>query len=494
MQQRRAPGARRATSRGRRSADACRSAGTSAISQGPPQDQGPHDQGQQPDQSSPRTIRHRPTINRPVRRRSLAPNAQSASGVIARTRPKQWAMRVAFLRSPSSRRPSSPAPRARRRRPALHVPSGLHARTIADVPGARELAALPNGDLIVGTRGQRRLHRAQRRRHAGPAAGLRDVRRRQRRRRNIRARRSRDFRRRRCITSGRSRITANASRVAIRRIADVRSGPVAPGTDGDVHSTTSVAYRGRPGLRVGRVVVQRNDGSDGAQPVRRSRPDARGRLGDESRRLRFTQRAKRIRNAIALAVNPQTQARSGWATRDRTTSSSAIRTSFSTTSPRTRATPITAGRCARRTIASTGPGRLFQDGRAARRAPRRTPRSSAPRSIRSTNRRLRVSRRPIAAGFSSAAHGSWHRTARRLQRRSPPRVAFVPMRGDRPAKRVDWRTRRRNGRDFVTGFQNGCTSRRRAPHGRRRRRQGLALRRRRRRRRDLPRTARSRMS
>lgn len=35
--------------------------------------------------------------------------------------------------------------------PALTVPSGLTIQTIASVPSARELAALPNGDLLVGT-------------------------------------------------------------------------------------------------------------------------------------------------------------------------------------------------------------------------------------------------------------------------------------------------------------------------------------------------------
>ncbi len=38
--------------------------------------------------------------------------------------------------------------------PNLHVPQGFTIETIADIDGARELAALPNSDLIVGTRGQ----------------------------------------------------------------------------------------------------------------------------------------------------------------------------------------------------------------------------------------------------------------------------------------------------------------------------------------------------
>ncbi len=87
----------------------------------------------------------------------------------------------------------------------------------------------------------------------------------------------------------------------------MRSGPVAPGTDGDVHTTTSVAYSG--GLAYVAVGSSCNATMDGGSepcaeldPTRAAvavmRPDGTG----------FTQRAKRIRNAIALAVNPQTGA------------------------------------------------------------------------------------------------------------------------------------------------------------------------------------------
>ncbi|MGA9272856.1 MAG: hypothetical protein WBV67_05160, partial [Candidatus Cybelea sp.] len=36
----------------------------------------------------------------------------------------------------------------------LHVPAGFSVQKIADVEGARELASLPNGDLLVGTQGR----------------------------------------------------------------------------------------------------------------------------------------------------------------------------------------------------------------------------------------------------------------------------------------------------------------------------------------------------
>ena len=65
-----------------------------------------------------------------------------------------------------------------------------------------------------------------------------------------------------------------------QRIADVRTGPVAPGTDGDVHTTTSVAFSGGL-LRCGRILVQRND-EGRERALRGARPFARRRLGDEA--------------------------------------------------------------------------------------------------------------------------------------------------------------------------------------------------------------------
>ena len=67
-------------------------------------------------------------------------------------------------------------------------------------------------------------------------------------------------------------------------------------------------------------------------------------------------------------------------------------------------------------------------------------------------------------GLFVAAHGSWHRTADGCNA-APPRVAFVPMRGDRPIKPVDWENPTAQWSDFVTGFQNGCTSRGGRPTG-----------------------------
>jgi glucose/arabinose dehydrogenase len=44
-------------------------------------------------------------------------------------------------------------------------------------------------------------------------------------------------------------------------------------------------------------------------------------------------------------------------------------------------------------------------------------------------------------------------------------VAFVPMRGDRPRKPVDWENPTAQWSDVVIGFQSGCTSRGGRPTG-----------------------------
>ncbi len=62
-------------------------------------------------------------------------------------------------------------------------------------------------------------------------------------------------------------------------------------------------------------------------------------------------------------------------------------------------------------------------------------------------------------GAFVALHGSWH------QPPVPPRVAFVPMRGDDPEKPVDWNDPNVQWKTFVDGFQAGDGSRIGRPTG-----------------------------
>jgi glucose/arabinose dehydrogenase len=56
-------------------------------------------------------------------------------------------------------------------------------------------------------------------------------------------------------------------------------------------------------------------------------------------------------------------------------------------------------------------------------------------------------------GLFVGVHGSWHRPLR------APRVIFVPLKGDEPATPVDWSNPDKQWREFVGGFQNPDESR-----------------------------------
>ena len=60
---------------------------------------------------------------------------------------------------------------------------------------------------------------------------------------------------------------------------------------------------------------------------------------------------------------------------------------------------------------------------------------------------------PYRGGLFIGVHGSWHQPLR------PPRVVFVPLHGDEPAVPVDWSNPERQWRQFVGGFQNADGSR-----------------------------------
>ncbi len=240
----------------------------------------------------------------------------------------------------------------------------------------------------------------------------------------------------------------------MRKIADVRSGPVSPGTDGDVHMTTSVAYsKGIVYVSVGSSCndyVPEVDVTRAAVSVVKA--DGSG----------FTQRAKRIRNAIALAINPQTSAMwLGDAGQDDLPAShpyeflddlSAHAGDADYGWPDCEENHHAYGRGASCANAveplielpaySTIIGAAFypqhQGGRYAFNAAYR-------------------------GGLFVAVHGSWH-TKNGCQA-APPRVVFVAMNGDRPVKSVDWTNPTTQWTNFVTGFQSGCADRIGRPTG-----------------------------
>lgn len=58
-------------------------------------------------------------------------------------------------------------------------------------------------------------------------------------------------------------------------------------------------------------------------------------------------------------------------------------------------------------------------------------------------------------GAFVALHGSWHGPRQGLSGFVPPRVVFVPMHGDTPARPVNWSDPNTQWQPFVTGYQAG---------------------------------------
>ncbi len=344
---------------------------------------------------------------------------------------------------------------------ALRVPAGFSVERIASVSKPREIAALPNGDLLVGTTGSdvMILPDAEGRprapqvfasfddaRAAGVtyAAPLRKV-----------------------FVATMHHVWAiayNGERAAsnVRKIADVRTGPVAPGTDGDVHTSTSVAYsNGLLYVAAGSSCNATMEG--GSRPCVEIDPTRAAVSVMKPDGSDLSQRARRIRNAIALAVDPRSGA--VWVgdagqddlpfghpyefLDDLTSHPGDADYGWPECEENHRA--YVAGADCAHTVEplvelpaySTIVGATFYLDRV-RGA------YAFPASYR--------------GGLFVAVHGSWH-TAADGCNAAPPRVVFVSMKSDRPAKSVDWSNPATQWTDFLTGFQTGCTSRIGRPTG-----------------------------
>jgi glucose/arabinose dehydrogenase len=342
----------------------------------------------------------------------------------------------------------------------IAVPRGFTIERIANVDGARELAALPDGDLIVGTKGAdvyvipdaegaAKTPRVFAHVDDDLAAGVTFV-----------AQRSE-------IVVGTEHhvyaipYRATLTRATPRRIADVRTGPLAPGNDGDVHSTTSVAFTGgilyvSAGSSCNATV---DDGHEPCVEVDPTRAAVSMLLSNGT----MKQRAHRVRNAIALAVNPQTgslwiagagqddlpfghpyeflddlslhngNADYGWPECEENRH------------------PYWPGANCANTIVplvelpaySTIVGAAFYPEK--QRGPYAFP--AAYRGV-----------------LFAAAHGSWHTDSHGCYA-APPRVVVIAMRGDQPAIPVDWANPTRQWTNFVSGFQSGCRTRIGRPTG-----------------------------
>jgi glucose/arabinose dehydrogenase len=65
-----------------------------------------------------------------------------------------------------------------------------------------------------------------------------------------------------------------------------------------------------------------------------------------------------------------------------------------------------------------------------------------------------------AGGAFITLHGSWHGPAQGLSGYVPPRVVFVPMHGDTPARSADWSNPNTQWTEFISGYQQGGTAQR----------------------------------
>ena len=343
--------------------------------------------------------------------------------------------------------------------PQLQVPKGFAIETIASIETARELAALPNGDLLVGTVSSDICIVPNAEGTPGAphvfvtipdsrAAGI-----------TFAPSLSEIF------VGSHNHVWAipyHGERKApqIRRIADVRTGPIAPGSDGDVHKTTSVAYTG--GLlyvAVGSSCDARMD--HGRQPCTEIDPTRAAISVMNPNGSNIIQRARRIRNAIALAVNPKTgslwvggagqdhlhpfghpyeyldnlsahpgDADYGWPVCEENHHQYWRGYDCSGTVIPLVELP------AYSTIIGATFYPVHQGGTYAFPAQYR-------------------------GGLFVASHGSWHTDTNGCLA-DPPHVVFVPMNGDQPVKPVDWSNPTTQWIEFVTGFQTGCLTR----HGR----------------------------
>jgi glucose/arabinose dehydrogenase len=332
---------------------------------------------------------------------------------------------------------------------------------VASIPAARELVALPDGNLIVGT-----LRRDV---YIVPDAEGRALRPR------VFATLDDDRAAGVAFSTSRSEIyvgttnhvwvlayPAKANAPDARRIADVRVGTIAPGSDGDVHTTTSVAYTG--GHVYASVGSSCNATVDGGKspctevdPTRAAvsvmNPDGSG----------FTQRAKRIRNAVALAVNPETG--SLW-----------VGDAGQDDLPFGHPYEFLDDLSAHRGDADYGWPECEEDHHAywsgydCSTTVEPLVELPAYSTIIGAAFYPKLERGAYAfpsryrGGLFATVHGSWHRGADGCFA-APPRVVFVPMDGDLPVNPVNWQNPNAQWTDFVSGYQTGCQTRIGRPTG-----------------------------
>jgi glucose/arabinose dehydrogenase len=340
----------------------------------------------------------------------------------------------------------TPGPTAPAANAAIRAPQGFLVSQIAQVGSARELAALPNGDLIVGTSGASVMiipnaesagavsapstfatlpdSPAQ-----GVAYGSNFV-----------------FV---ATQHGVYRIpyTTGARTGTATQIVSVRTGQVAPNSDGDVHTTSSVAVSGST-LYVG--VGSSCNACTEVDPTRATVL----KMGLDGSGM--TTQAKRLRNAIAVVTDPATgNVWAGGAGQDDLPAGHP----YEFLDPvSTHAAPADYGwpQCEENHVAYTSGAGCSATIAPALEFPAYSTIIGATFYPASQTGTFAF---PAAwhGGMFVSMHGSWHSNGSIPD--DPPHVAFVPFSGAMPATAVNWSNPSAQWTDFLTGFQNSSGAR-----------------------------------
>jgi glucose/arabinose dehydrogenase len=324
--------------------------------------------------------------------------------------------------------------------PGLTLPAGFLIETIASVGSAREIAALPNGDLVVGTEGAQIMLVPNAEGTAGtpsaylsfssseaPVQGV-----------AFDAATSTLF-----IATQKSIFSlpwsAGVAPGTPTKIASVRMGPIS-GTDGDTHLTTSIAVAGG--------VVYAGVGSSCNACIEADQTRAKI-LGMNRDGSGLAIKATRFRNAIALAANPATGTLwAGGAGQDDLPLGHPYEF-FDAVGLHPGVADYGWPACEENHVAYISGSDCSQTV---------VPLIESPAYSSWIGAAFYPQAHSGAHAFPSqwrglyiAGHGSWHTENGKFY--TPPRVAFVQMNGDAPATPVDWSDPSKQWSEFVGGFQ-----------------------------------------
>ena len=323
------------------------------------------------------------------------------------------------------------------------MPSDFAVSVVANVPDARELAFVPAGDLIVGTDGAAvvLVPNADAAGIAGtphtfatfndaPAQGV-------------------------AYGNGAIYVATqhalwlvpyqNGEQTASgqRQIASVRQGPIAPNSDGDVHTSSSVA------VSASQVYVGVGSSCNACTETDPTRATVQAANLDGTNMRTY---ATRFRNALALAVNPATGTL--WA-------GGAGQDTLPTAHPYEFFDAVTSHAA----VADYG-WPVCEENQRAYAVGADCSHTAVPRvELPAYSTIIGAAFYPLAptgahafpapyrGGVFLTAHGSWHTPN---GHHVPPHVVYVPMNGDTPSSPVNWNDPTAQWADFLSGFQSNA--------------------------------------